>query len=45
MTNSFNSAQIALQVFQLAIADLLGENLYDIYKRNSEENKIVKEAR
>ncbi len=45
MTNSFNSAQIALQVFQLAIADLLGENLSDIYKRNSEENKIVKEAR
>lgn len=45
MTNSFNSAQIALQVFQIAIADLLGDKLSDIYKPNSEANEIVKEAR
>ncbi len=45
MTNNLKSHQIALQVFQMAIADLLGENLFDIYKLNSEEKEIVKEAR
>lgn len=45
MTTSLNSAQIVLQVFQTAIADLVGENLPDICKLNNEENEIVKESR
>ncbi|OIP68751.1 MAG: type III-A CRISPR-associated protein Cas10/Csm1 [Oscillatoriales cyanobacterium CG2_30_44_21] len=45
MTNSNKFNQIALEVFQGAIADLLGENLPDIYKLTSEENKIIVEAR
>ncbi|MCA6602256.1 MAG: type III-A CRISPR-associated protein Cas10/Csm1, partial [Pseudanabaena sp. M57BS1SP1A06MG] len=45
MANSNNFNQIALEVFQVAIADLLGENLLDICKLNSEENAIIQKAR
>ncbi|MFM7886613.1 MAG: type III-A CRISPR-associated protein Cas10/Csm1 [Pseudanabaena sp.] len=44
MTNN-NLNQIALEVFQEAIADLLGENLPDICKLNSEEKEIIQKAR
>ena len=44
MTNSNNFNQIALEVFQVAIADLLGANLPDTCQLNTEANKIV-EAR
>jgi CRISPR-associated protein Csm1 len=45
MANSLDSAQIVLEVFQVAIADLLGESLLSVCKLNSEENEIIKKAR
>jgi CRISPR-associated protein Csm1 len=45
MTNSNNFNQIALEVFQVAIADLLDGNLPDVCKRNGEENEIIQKAR
>lgn len=45
MANSINFNQIALEVFQVAIADLIGGNLPDVCKRNGEENEIIQKAR
>jgi CRISPR-associated protein Csm1 len=45
MTSTINLNQIALQVFQVAISDLLGDNLPNTCKLNSEENEIIKKAR
>lgn len=45
MSINLSSNQIALQIFQIAIADLLGENLSDIYRINSKEAEIAQESR
>jgi len=44
MSINLSSNQIALQIFQIAIADLLGENLSDIYRINSKEAEIDQES-